>query len=204
MLSDRQRIHSFKAPRHHRGSSLIEVLISVLLISLGIMAVAGMQAYSLAAQRNANNRAIASAMSNELAELIRLNPAGLNAGNYNVAFMSTQAPGPPVLATCVGATTNAAEYPFCNPGGVTGAGAALAFFDITSFQQRVRAGLPIGGVEVVANIVAAPARSSADIWISWQEPAVLIGALELNADNCTAASRALATQPRCFYMRVQL
>lgn len=180
-----------------KGASLIEVLISILIVSLGMLAVAGMQAYSLAGQRNAANRAIASAMANELAELIRLNPVGLNAANYNVAFMSTVAPGPPALAACAGATTNFAEYPFCNTA------ASLAAFDLTSFQSRVRSNLPIGGVQVVANIVAAPARSTADIWITWQEPAVMTAA-EGNADNCSAASLALATLPRCFYMRVQL
>lgn len=194
-----RRIHKWLPLRAgQRGSSLIEVLISVLLISLGMLAVAGMQAYSLAGQRNAANRAIASSMANELAELIRLNPTGLNAANYNIQFLSTQVPGPPVVATCVGSTPpNDGQYPFCNTA------ASLAAFDITSFQRRVRSNLPIGGVEVVANIVAAPAQSTADIWITWQEPAVMLAA-EGNADNCSAASRALATLPRCFYMRVQL
>ena len=80
---------------HQKGATLIEILISILLLSLGMMAVAGMQAYSIAAQNNAIYRSVASTMANELAELIRLNPAGLNAGNYNIAFMSQQLPGAP-------------------------------------------------------------------------------------------------------------
>lgn len=182
------------------GSSLIEILISILIVSLGMMAVAGMQAYSVAAQKNALYRSIASNMANELAELIRLNQTGLNAGNYNIALMSSEAVGVPNLTACPGvanANINAAEYPFCN------SAANLAAFDITSFQRRVRSSLPVGGVEVVANVVAAPAQSTADIWITWLEPGVLVAA-EGNADNCSAAARALATLPRCFYMRVQL
>lgn len=195
--------HSYRGHTAHRGqqgATLIEVLISVLLISLGMLAVAGMQAYSLAGQRNASNRAIASTMANELAELIRLNPDGLNAGNYSVAFLSTTAAGAPNLSACPGvadADVNPMEYPFCK------STANLAAFDITDFQRRVRANLPIGGVQVVANVAAAPARSTADIWITWQEPQV-IAATETNSDNCSAASKALATLPRCFYMRVQL
>jgi type IV pilus assembly protein PilV len=186
--------------RTQNGSSLIEILISILLLSLGMMGLAGMQAYSVAAQKNAVYRSIASAMANELAEMIRLNATGLNAGNYNIAFMSTTVPGPPNLTACPGVTdasVNAEEYPFCN------STANLAAVDITSFQRRVRTSLPIGGVQVVANVVAAPARSTADVWITWQEPGVIV-ALEGNADNCSAAARALATQPRCFYLRVQL
>lgn len=185
---------------HQKGATLIEILISILLLSLGMMAVAGMQAYSIAAQNNAVYRSVASTMANELAELIRLNPAGLNGGNYNIAFMSQQLPGAPNLTACPGvadADVAPAEYPFCN------SAANLAAYDITSIQRRVRNNLPVGGVQVVANVVAAPARSTADIWITWLEPGILV-ASEGNADNCSAAAKALATLPRCFYMRVQL
>lgn len=200
MLRTVPRYKVFARASKQAGSSLIEILISILIISLGMMAVAGMQAYSVAAQKNALYRSIASSMANELAELIRLNPTALNAGNYNVALMSTTAAGAPNLTACPGvanAGANPAEYPFCN------SAANLAAYDITSFQRRVRNGLPVGGVEVVANVVAAPAQSTADIWITWLEPGVLVAA-EGNADNCSATARALATLPRCFYMRVQL
>ncbi len=196
MLKRPSKIHR----SHQNGATLIEILISILLLSLGMMAVAGMQAYSIAAQKNAVYRSVASTMANELAELIRVNPAGLNAGNYNVAFMSQANPGAPNLTACPGvadADVAPAEYPFCNTA------ANLAAYDITSFQRRVRSGLPLGGVQVVANVAVAPARSTADIWITWQEPGILVAA-EGNADNCSAAARALATLPRCFYMRVQL
>ena len=186
--------------RSQSGSSLIEILISILIVSLGMMAVAGMQAYSVATQKNSLYRSIASTMANELAELIRLNPSGLNALNYNVAFMSDVTAAPPGLTACPGvanAGVAPAEYPFC-------AGAAnLAALDLTSMQRRVRSNLPLGGVEVVANVAADPTKSTADIWITWQEPGVIVAA-EGNADNCSATASALATLPRCFYMRVQL
>jgi type IV pilus assembly protein PilV len=186
--------------RNQAGSSLIEILISILIVSLGMMAVAGMQAYSVASQKNSLYRSIASTLANELAEVIRLNPAGLNALNYNIALMSTDAVAVPDLTACPGVANAAvapAEYPFCN------SAANLAAFDITSFQRRVRNSLPIGGVEVVANVAVAPARSTADIWITWQEPGVIVAA-EGNSDNCSANASALPTLPRCFYMRVQL
>jgi type IV pilus assembly protein PilV len=186
--------------RGQSGSSLIEILISILIVSLGMMAVAGMQAYSVASQKNSLYRSIASTMANELAELIRLNPTGLNALNYNIAFMSDVAAGAPSLTACPGVANAAvapAEYPFC------ASAANLAALDITTMQRRVRSNLPLGGVEVVANVAADPTKSTADIWITWQEPGVIVAA-EGNADNCSATASALATLPRCFYMRVQL
>jgi type IV pilus assembly protein PilV len=177
-----------------RGSSLLEVLISILLMSFGMMALAGMQAYSVAAQKNAANRAIASALATELAEVIRLNPAGLAAGNYDVAMMTTGFP--PALAPCA--------FPNCTNA------ATLAAADRTAFQSRVRSLLPQGGVEV-----ARPPGSTtqADIWILWEEAGVLdntrkVGGVDKSAertsDNCSVNAGAVATMPRCFYMKVQL
>ncbi|MDO9165597.1 MAG: type IV pilus modification protein PilV [Rhodoferax sp.] len=180
--------------RNQLGSSLLEVLVSILLMSFGMLALAGMQAYSVAAQKNAANRAVASALANELAELIRLNPTGFASGNYDVAMLTNA--GPPALAPCV--------FPNCTTP------ALLAAADLTSFQNRVRAQLPLGGIELSRPAFSA---TQADIWIVWEEAAVLnntrtVGGVaqsaEMQADNCSAGARALATLPRCFYMRVQL
>lgn len=180
--------------RRQFGSSLLEVLISILLLSFGMLALAGMQAYSVAAQKNAANRAIASALANELAELVRLNPAGFAAGNYDISMMTTA--GKPALAPCA--------FPACNTP------ALLAAADLRSFQNRVRDQLPLGGVEL-----SRPAFSTtqADIWILWEEAGVLNNmrtaggtteSAEMTVDNCSATAKALATLPRCFYMKVQL
>lgn len=175
---------------NQRGASLIEVLISILLLSFGMLALAGMQAYSVTAQKNASYRTIASAMANELAELIRLNPAGLAAGNYDGSLMTNA--GPPGLAPCA--------FPNC-------IATTLAADDLSSFRIRVRQQLPLGGVEVTR---PAGSTTEANIWIVWEEPrafdtaAGATGANEAQADNCSATARALPTLPRCFYMKVQL
>lgn len=177
-----------------QGSSLLEVLISILLMSFGMLALAGMQAYSVAAQKNAANRAIASALATELAEVIRLNPNGLSAGNYDVALMTTG--NPPALVPCA--------FPNCTTP------ALLAAADLTAFQRRVRALLPQGGVELVRPGASA---TQANIWIVWEEAGVLDNtrkvsgvdqSAELTSDNCSDNAKALATLPRCFYMKVQL
>lgn len=180
--------------RKQSGSSLLEVLVSILLMSFGMLALAGMQAYSVAAQKNAANRAVATELANELAELIRLNPAGFAAGNYDVAMFPSD--GTPTETPCV--------FPNCTTP------ALLAAADLTNFQRLARAQLPLGGVEL-----SRPAASTtqADIWIVWEEPGVLINtrtvggttqSAEMLADNCSANAKNLATLPRCFYMKVQL
>lgn len=179
-----------------RGVTLIEILISVLLLSFGILAVVGMQAYAIAAQRNASNRAIASMLANELAEIVRLNPTAFNAGNYDTSLMPTAA-APDLAATnCT--------FPNCTTP------ALLAATDINLFQRRVRTQLPQGGVELTR---PAGTVNQAHLWIIWEEPNVLdntqtvggaITSREQNSDNCSATAKALANLPRCFYAKVEL
>lgn len=186
-------ILSHSRKKRQLGSSLLEVLVSVLLMSFGMLALAGMQAYSIAAQKNAANRAIASMLANELAELVRLNQAGFSAGNYDVAILPNGYPA--AVTTCV--------FPSCTS-------ATLASADITGFQNLVRRQLTDGGV-VLSRPVGAASATEANLWIIWNEPSVLdmtrggtASSTESTADNCPAAAKQLPILPRCFYMKVQL
>jgi type IV pilus assembly protein PilV len=183
--------------RHQRGATLIEILISVLLLSFGILAVVGMQAYSIAAQRNASNRAIASMLANEFAEIVRLNPTAFNGGAYDVALMPTAAMPDLAANNCV--------YPNCTTP------ALLASTDLNLFQRRVRFQLPQGGVEL-ARVVGTP--NQAHLWILWSEPGVLdndqddgtgtMVSRESTSENCSVTASSLAPLPRCFYAKVEL
>lgn len=61
--------------RRQRGVSLIESLVALLLLALGVLGLAGLQAGSLAQARNANARAAAVQMANDLLERMQLNPS---------------------------------------------------------------------------------------------------------------------------------
>ena len=184
------------SPRAQRGASLLEVLVAMLLLSFGMLALAGMQVYSVATQKNAANRALASALAGELAELIRLNPAGLASKNYDAINMLPNADLP-------GITAALCTFPNCTTD-------SLVARDIATFRSRVRESLPKGGVEL-----ARPDDSTtqADIWILWEEAGIFDNnrstggtsqSAELQSDNCPPDAKALSPLPRCFYMKVQL
>jgi len=59
--------------RGQRGVSLIESLVALLILALGVLGLAGLQAGTLAQARNANARAAAVQMANDLMERMRLN-----------------------------------------------------------------------------------------------------------------------------------
>ena len=188
------RLSPALAPHGQRGATLLEVLVSVLLMSFGVLALAGMQAYSVAAQKNAANRATAGALAAELAELVRLNPLALAGEKYDVALMTTADLPIGPAALC--------DFPDCTA-------ESQAARDLATFQGRVRALLPRGGVEL-----ARPAENTtqADIWILWEEPVIFAGRqaggsdqlAELRSDNCPANAKKQLSPPRCFYMAVQL
>jgi type IV pilus assembly protein PilV len=191
--------------RMQSGVTLIEVLVSILILSLGVLAMLAMQAYVVAAQKSAVNRALASALANEAAELIRLNQFpdtnGLTAlanGFYDVSQLTNSSP-PAGFTPCI--------YPACNTP------KALAIDDLNRLRLHIRRDLPKGGLEISRQTGSNGflSRTDANLWIVWEESAVLdttrqgqSTSSESNSDNCPASVANLKTLPRCFYLKVTL
>ena len=105
------------------GFSLIEVLVSALILSIGLIGVAGLQATSLKNNQSAYMRSQASAFAYDLADRMRSNLAGANAGLYDpaLAAMTVQ------CSTPVGCTPQ-----------------QLAENDLAEWLAAVAATLPLG------------------------------------------------------------
>lgn len=67
------------------GFTLIEVMISVLILSIGLLGLAGLQASALQTNQSAFTRSQATAFAYDLADRMRANIPGVVAGNYNPA-----------------------------------------------------------------------------------------------------------------------
>jgi len=65
------------------GVTLIEVLVAVVVLSIGLLGVAGLQAAGLRFTQNAALRSQAVVIATDIADRIRSNPDGLAAGYYN-------------------------------------------------------------------------------------------------------------------------
>lgn len=106
------------------GFSMIEVLVTLLIISLALLGTAGLQAYSMRLNQGGQFRTQAVFMVADLAERIEANKPGAVAGNYAVANSGVAiAPS----TACIDAA--------CGP-------AALAGFDLAQWQNVVTATLP--------------------------------------------------------------
>jgi type IV pilus assembly protein PilV len=65
------------------GFTLLEVLVAIVVVSLGLLGLAGLQAATLRNNQIAYYRAIAIQQTYDMADRIRANQAGAKAGNYN-------------------------------------------------------------------------------------------------------------------------
>ena len=109
-----------QAPGSQRGSSLIDVLIAMLLLSVGLLGMVGLKAAALKYTGQSNARATASMHAADMMDRLRANPVRAVNGQYNLAI-----------------DTNAALAP-----------ATVAEVDLVQWRQRIAESLPGGSGSV--------------------------------------------------------
>ena len=65
------------------GFSMIEILVSILILAIGLLGVASLQTLSVKSSTNSNLRGMALYLANNMADRMRSNPAGANSGHYD-------------------------------------------------------------------------------------------------------------------------
>ncbi|WP_226666324.1 type IV pilus modification protein PilV [Microbulbifer aggregans] len=69
--------------KNQKGATLIEVLVSVLVLSVGLLGIAATQMMSLKNSNGSNQRYMATLATQEIIERMRANPSGLEQGAYD-------------------------------------------------------------------------------------------------------------------------
>jgi type IV pilus assembly protein PilV len=116
-----------------RGFTLIEVLVTVIVLAIGLLGLAGLQLTSLKYNHSAYMRSQATILTNDITDRMRANRTVALAGTYNIA--AGVAPG---VASCQGVGTN------CAP-------AQMAAADLYEWKQQLAAVLPSGDASIVQN-----------------------------------------------------
>jgi type IV pilus assembly protein PilV len=122
------RPRSSVTPADCRGLTLIEVLIALVILSIGLLGLAGLQTVSLQFNTSAYYRSQATALSYSLADRMRANRQGALANLYNGAFED-----PP---------------PACDPAGLTGGAPAQ---DVAAWRNAIACQLPFGTGAITRN-----------------------------------------------------
>lgn len=86
-----------------KGFTLIEILVAIVILSLGLLGLAGLQAASLTNNQTAQFRSIATQQAYDMADRIRANLAGVAAGSYDALGANTPA-DPACIHTAGGCT----------------------------------------------------------------------------------------------------
>ena len=76
-----------------KGVTMIEVLVSVIVLSIGLLGLAGLQSAGLTHNQSASFRSTATMMTYSVLESIRANRTEANNGNYNIALGATKPTG---------------------------------------------------------------------------------------------------------------
>lgn len=136
-------------PGRNQGFSLIEVLVTMLLISLALLGTSGLQAYALKLNQGGQFRTQAVLLASDLSERMEANKSAAVAGNY--------------VYTCPAAATPASAA--CGPSGAACSPSALATYDLLQWQASVASTLPQSTCAVVQSNPGNP--STYTISITW-------------------------------------
>lgn len=189
------RCHRPFLSRREAGSSLIEVLVAILLVSVGLLGIAGLSGATFGYNKVSQLRLTGQALVNDYSDRARVNIYGFDLNDYDIALadsLPADITPDPDLDTKVEANALKAAQD-------------VAQFDRRAFMTSVAKRLPQGKAVVMSSPSAA-ARDM-DIWLLWQEPQAdagdsLFGAGQGNCpDNLSTADKALYS---CMYFKVGL
>lgn len=143
-------MNDMAALRKVSGFTLLEVLIALLVLSIGLLGLAALQTFSLRLNHQAYERTQATLLMDEIVDRIRANPEGKNAGAFdNVG------------------TGWSGSYPNCATTNCT-TGSALANYDIAMWRSAIAApGVLASGVGTITR--QAPNSPFFNITVSWRE-----------------------------------
>jgi type IV pilus assembly protein PilV len=129
--------------RHATGFSLVEVLIALIIMSVGMLGIAGLYVHSMQAGRTSLFRHHAVTLAGDVADRIRANPLG------GAAYEEK------------------AGDELCAVGGANCTAADMAATDVALWLEQAAATLPEGTVAVAYDNAAVP--STYDVTVTWSE-----------------------------------
>ncbi|MGI9270296.1 MAG: type IV pilus modification protein PilV [Woeseiaceae bacterium] len=144
LLAHTKRDHRNRAPQKLRGFSLVEVLIALVIMSVGMLGIAGLYVQSMQAGRTSMLRHHAVTLAGDVADRIRANPRA------GIAYE-----GPPLNGNCVSGVVSCDEV-------------GMAGHDIMLWQEQAVDTLPTGTVTIVFDDSGVPPIYT--ITVGWDEP----------------------------------
>ena len=181
--------------RAQAGASLLEVLIAILLLSIGVSSLGATLSFAVQMPKLSGYRSAAVNLASSYIERMRANTDGFASGGYD------QVSSYDGLRTAQAiATSDHCAYPNCNM-------TTLASMDFADLKVAARIELPAGGAYMVRDSPGGiPSSSDGNLWLMWQEPSSFALINPFASDSCPPqiAGNLADPQPRCLYVRFRL
>jgi type IV pilus assembly protein PilV len=179
------------------GFSLIEVMVALVVLSVGLLGLAGMQVSGLRTVGNTTDYSIATLAVNDLAERMRANPIGLSTGNYLVDFTTIDCSV--ALATPWCAARPGVAAATCTP-------VELAQYDIYSWycgDDTTGSGMSnILSITNPATIITCNAGTDPTLCPRGTPYVIDLQWSETNQNNANEGATTAATTTQSVYMRI--
>jgi type IV pilus assembly protein PilV len=173
-----------------RGFSLMEVMVALVVTTVGLLGLAKMESLALSSTGVASSRSVAAILASSMASAMHANPgfwqAGLAPGTTTVTSTSITSSG---TAYATGVTCTTAGTNSCPP-------VNMAAYDLQNWQTALNASLPANAF--VATITCLTGTTTGtpvtcNIQLQWAENAVASNANENNTAAVAAAAPSLYT-----------
>jgi type IV pilus assembly protein PilV len=155
----------------NRGFTLLEVMVALLILSIGLLGLAAMQLTGMRYNTDAYARTQATIFAYDIIDRIRANPVGRINGNYNVANTAA--------ANATIAAYNACSAAGCNCDGAACTSANLALNDLGKWynaQATINQAAAIGGLpgadqnnRATIDVVVAGTTVTVTVTMNWRE-----------------------------------
>jgi type IV pilus assembly protein PilV len=141
--------------RKSLGFSLLEVMIALLVLSIGLLGIAGLQVFSLRYNHQSYERTQAVTLIYDIADRMRANPNGVLAGAYD----------------SVDTDLASGTYPNCGDGSVTcDSEADMALFDIETWASAMKVpGVLASARGTITRDATVTTGAAFDITVEWTE-----------------------------------
>jgi type IV pilus assembly protein PilV len=182
-VTDLQRMHVGRKHPGSAGFSLVEVMVALVVMSIGLLGLAKMESLALSSTNVAGFRAIAAIEASSLAAAMHANPGywagGFAPANTTITYNSSGAltisdTGLATAATCLIAGTGS-----CAPG-------VMAAYDVQQWAADLKAVLPASLATINCSIVGFPVTCT--VTIQWTENAVAANSQQTVANITTVAA----------------
>jgi type IV pilus assembly protein PilV len=174
-----------------QGFTLMEVLVALVIISIGLLGIAAMQATAIASTHTSQTESLAAIEARSLADAMQANPDYWAGGHMPAAINVTGTAAAPVLSdtTLNSQTTNCSATPCTDAPGI-----AMAGYDLQQWAKQLFTQIP-GSNAAIACQIASPSICSITVnWTQKSTAAINSGTLSTATPTTTNMSYTLVNQ----------